>query len=156
MSQVQAIPFISIRAKRDWGFYGHSTIEHEFDLETNNGEKVVIDHATGLMWHQAGSKEYVNWEKAKQWVNNLNNNGYAGYKDWRLPTTEEAASLLESKKRDNDLYINSIFNAEQQWIWTGDSFGSSGTWHVYFDDGLVYWNNTDVNNDNVRPVRSGK
>ena len=54
VSQVQSIPYISIREKTDWGFYGHSTIEHEFDLETNSGDKVVIDHATGLMWHQSG------------------------------------------------------------------------------------------------------
>jgi hypothetical protein len=41
VSQVQSMPNISIREKNDWGFYGHSTINHSYGLKVINGDKVV-------------------------------------------------------------------------------------------------------------------
>jgi tetratricopeptide (TPR) repeat protein len=74
----------------------------------------------------------MEWDKAKEWVRSLNGRGYAGYHDWKLPTLEEAASLLESNKR-NDSYIDPIFSNKQGWIWTGDKFEIKGRWDVRFD-----------------------
>jgi len=152
VSQVQSMPNISIREKNDWGFYGHSTINHSYGLKVINGDKVVIDHATGLMWHQSGSRNYMSWYNAKVWIRNLNISGYAGYQDWRLPTLEEAVSLLESGTRNN-LYIDPVFNDEQWGIWTGDKHGSDGEWSVYFSLGNVRWR---IKNRYVRPVRTMK
>jgi hypothetical protein len=154
VSQVQSMPNISIREKNDWGFFGHSTIIHRYGLKVINGDKVVIDHATGLMWHQSSADENMEWENAKKWVRELNSRGYSGYSDWRLPTVEEAASLLESSK-SNGLYIDPGFSNKQEWIWTGDEYGSEGAWGVYFGNGLVFWVNF-ASEFYVRPVRSGK
>jgi hypothetical protein len=154
VSQVQSMPNISIREKNDWGFYGHSTINHSYGLKVINGDKVVIDHATGLMWYQNGSDNYMKWNVVKQWVRGLNSRGHAGYSDWRLPTVEEAASLLESSK-SNGLCIDHIFSNTQEWIWTGDEYGSEGAWGVHFSSGLVFWVNF-ASEFYVRPVRSGK
>lgn len=98
MAEVQAIQHIAIRKKKKWGFYGYSTIKHNYVMKTIGDNKIVIDHATKLMWHQSGSTYGMNWEKAKRWVKLLNKRGYAGYYDWRLPTIEEASSLLEPSK----------------------------------------------------------
>jgi len=148
------MPNISIREKNDWGFYGHSTINHSYGLKVINGDKVVIDHATGLMWYQNGSDNYIKWNVVKQWVRDLNSRGHAGYSDWRLPTVEEAASLLESSK-SNGLYIDHIFSNKQELIWTGDEYGSESAWGVHFGSGLVFWVNF-TSEFYVRPVRSGK
>jgi tetratricopeptide (TPR) repeat protein len=126
------MPNVSIRGKYDWGFCGHSTINHDYNLKAIKGDKVVVDNATGLMWHQNGSDDRMEWDKAKEWVRSLNGRGYAGYHDWKLPTLEEAASLLESNKR-NDSYIDPIFSNKQGWIWTGDKFEIKGRWDVHFD-----------------------
>ncbi len=155
VSQVQSMPHISIRKKEEWGFYGHSAINDEYDLKTINGDKVVIDHATGLMWHQSGSSDYMNWNKANDWVKSLNSREYAGHHDWRLPTVEEAASLLESSKKAGGLFIDTVFDIKQNLIWTGDKYGSKAAWDVYFGLGGVYWN-FNFCNDYVRPVCSGK
>ncbi len=154
VSQVQSMPNISIREKNDWGFFGHSTIIHSYGLKEINGDKVVIDHATGLMWHQPGSDENMEWEEAKKWVRELNLRGHAGYSDWRLPTVEEAASLLEPGE-SNGLYIDPVFRNYQEWVWTGDEYGSEGAWGVYFGGGLVFWVNFD-SEFYVRPVRADK
>ncbi len=154
VSQVQSMPNISIREKNDWGFYGHSTIIHRYVLKVINSDKVVIDHATDLMWHLPGSDETMEWEVAKKWAKALNIRGHAGYSDWRLPTVEEAASLLEPGK-SNGLYIDPVFSNYQEWIWTGDEYGSEGAWGAYFGGSLVFWVNSD-SKFYVRPVRSAK
>jgi hypothetical protein len=143
------MPEIYIRKFDEWGFYGHSTIIHNYEKKSIKGGNVVIDHATGLMWLQSGSKEYMQWNAANGWVRKLNTLKYAGYSDWRLPTIEEAASLLEPGKT-NALHIDPIFDQEQWGIWSGDKHGSN-TWSVYFSLGNVRWR---YKNRYVRPVRS--
>ncbi len=149
VSEVLSMPNIYIRKMDEWGFYGHSTIIHSYEKKTIKGGDVVIDHATGLMWLQSGSKDYMQWIAANGWIRNLNARGYAGYKDWRLPTIEEAASLLEPGKT-NALHIDPVFDGEQWGIWSGDRRGSS-VWSVYFSLGNVRWR---YKNRYVRPVRS--
>ncbi len=154
VSQVHSMPNVSIREKDDYGFYGHSTINHDYNLKTIKGDKVVVDNATGLMWHQNSSDEYMKWNKAKECVEDLNSRGYAGYHDWRLPTVEEAFSLVESSKR-NGLYIDPVFSRKQVWIWTGNrKAGSESAWGVHFDFGGVYGGDVVYDGGYVRPVRS--
>jgi len=150
--QVQSIPNILIRERwLFWGFFGHSIINHNYNLKTIEDDKVVIDHATGLMWHQNGSSTYMSWNQVEKWMMSLNKNGFAGYHDWRLPTVEEAALLLESSKKD-DLYLDHIFNNKQQLIWTGDKCGSEAAWIVNFINGYVGWRYF-YNGLYIRPVR---
>ena len=121
-----------------------------------SGNSVVIDSATGLMWHQSGSDEHTKWNHAKDWIRSLNSRGYAGYLDWRLPTLEEAASLLESSK-SNGLYIDSVFSNKQEYIWTGDKDSSeAAAWGVDFDGGGVANFTVSKYDLYVRPVRSLK
>lgn len=154
VSQVQSMSNIFIRRKKAWGFYGHSTIQHEYEVKTIDDNKVVIDHATGLMWHPSGSYEYMKRKEIKKWIRDLNSKGYAGYHDWRVPTVEEASSLLEASEKNGNLYIDTVFDKKQRWIWTADSCSSGGMWRVYFDDGYVDWG--DVSFLFVRPVRKIK
>jgi hypothetical protein len=149
---VQSMPNISISKKKKWGFYGYSTIKHDYNLKTIRGDKVVVDKATGLMWHQGGSDNFVALDEAKEWVRNLE---YAGYSDWKLPTLEEAVSLLESSKKNSDLYIDPVFSNKQSFIWTGDRYGSEVAWGVGFGKGSVY-RLSYYNVFYVRPVRSIK
>lgn len=127
---------------------------NDYELKVINGDKIVIDHATGLLWHQSGSEECISWDKSKEWIRNLNNVGYAGYSNWRLPTMEEAASLLESSEMNGDLHIDQVFDKRQKWIWTGDSYGSDGKWLVNFSCGCVFWR--DIGARYIRPVRSNQ
>ena len=137
VSQVQSISNIFIRIKTDVGFYGHSTINHSYNSLSINGDEAVIDYVTGLMWHQSTSGNVMSWGKTKDWIKKLNKRGYAGYKDWRIPTVEEAVSLLESSEMNGNLYIDPIFDNKQKWIWTGDGDSSNGMWCVSFMDGRV-------------------
>jgi len=141
---------------------GNRIINHNYQVDIIDDDKVVIDNTTGLMWHQSGSEAATTWQDAEKWVNNLNTHGYAGYTDWRFPTLEEAASLLKSEAGDNGLYIDSLFNKKQKYIWTGDSYAAPDRWYIDFDEGKVLWSskwiygfNRNLRINYVRPVRTG-
>ncbi len=145
VSQVQSMPNVSIRENDEWGFFGHSTINHDYNFKAVGGDVVVIANATGLMWHQSGTGHRMARDGANEWVEDLNSKGgYAGYHDWRLPTVDEAVSLLESSKKNGDLYIAPVFSSKQPYIWTGDKCdyvfedGSEAAWYVYFDISYDY------------------
>lgn len=159
--QVQYISNIFIVNKHNYGFYGHSTINNSYEEKSVGEDSVIIDHATGLIWHQSGSDKEMDWPEAKQWVKDLNDKGYAGYSDWRLPTVEEAISLMEPDINASSLYIDPVFDAIQTGIWTGDENDSAGyldgAWSVRFNGGYgggnACWVYDNASN-HVRPIRS--
>lgn len=107
-------------------------VQHQYEVIERAGEKLVIDHATKLTWQQGGSSLYMTFENAKAYVRELNEEGFAGYHDWRLPTLEEAMYLMEREKKNGDLYIDPVFDRTQRYIWTSDKFSESSCWVAYF------------------------
>ncbi|MCI0515346.1 TIR domain-containing protein [candidate division KSB1 bacterium] len=128
--------------------------KHQYQTQTIQGDQLVLDQASGLMWQQGGSNKYMEYEPAKKWIADLNQQGYAGYKDWRLPTLEEAMSLMEREEKNGDLYIDPVFDNTQRYIWTTDPVvGSAAAWVVCFLFGSCYPNY--LLSYCVRAVRSG-
>ena len=125
---------------------------NKFNAETFQGQRVVSDRASGLMWHQGGSYKSMRFKDALSWVDDLNRNGYAGFKDWRLPTLKEAATLLENRKMDGSLFVDPLFSRQQGWIWTGDICSSTGGGVVTFLGGTIGRPNYGL--FFVRPVRT--
>jgi tRNA A-37 threonylcarbamoyl transferase component Bud32 len=129
--------------------------KNNYQLKTIKNNPVIYDYATGLMWHQSGSSSYMGINKAKLWIADLNKEQYAGYSDWRLPTLDEAVSLLENKVSSLGLYIDTVFSQEQRFMWTGDTFENNKGWAIDFfggDANKVNFNDVVY----VRPVRSLK
>ena len=96
----------------------------------------------------------MNYERAQVYIDSLNSVGFASSKDWRLPTLEEAMSLMEPARGNRDLHISDQFDELQSSIWTADklSASSSTAWVVYFDFGYCDGNHVD-NILYVRAVR---
>lgn len=111
---------------RKYGFYDYSFnpegkgLCHKYKKKVIGGNEVIFDEVTGLMWQCNCPKEPLVLKDAKQWIKEFNNNGYAGYHNWRLPTLEEAMSLMEREQKNDDLYIDPIFYEKQERIWTSD------------------------------------
>ena len=78
------------------GVFGH--FRHEYDPRTLEGVKVVVDHATRLMWQRSPSATVLDrGGDAKSSIETLNKRRDAGFSDWRVPTIEELASLIEAR-----------------------------------------------------------
>ncbi len=135
-----------------------SYIENQYE---DRGD-VIFDDATRLTWQKSGSSDYMRYAYVEEYVKNLNQQRFAGFNDWRLPTIPELMSLLEPEKSSNGLYIDSIFDIPREeefyWCWSSDKRlieggSSSVAWDVYFISGSVSWSNLDSRSD-VRAVRS--
>ena len=113
-------------------------IQNDYEAQ----DTVVIDHATGLMWQRAGSENYMIYNETQQYIQQLNQQKFAGHSDWRLPTIPELMSLLEPEKHGK-LYIDPIFDATQIWCWSSDLRQIKGkssresAWLVVFHFGYV-------------------
>lgn len=117
-------------------------------------DEVVVDRETGLMWQQAASPEHMLYNLATQWINNLNKRGFAGYNDWRLPTLDEAMTLMEHAPNSAGLYIDPIFNSKQRaWMWTADRGETDSAWYVNFNYGYSRLNRIKSSSNQVRAVR---
>lgn len=126
--------------------------KNNFEPEKIEQTRIVHDKATGLIWHASGSLKLMNLNEAMEWISKFNDDEFAGYTDWRLPTLEEAASLLEQKRRKN-LYIDPAFHRRQWNMWTGDTLLPNYAWVVVFS-GRVDWFDMNVSMNYVRPVRN--
>jgi len=80
----------------------------QFEAHEHGDAKVMLDFATGLMWTLW--KKPMAYDKAKWWANRIT----AGYGGWRLPSTEEAVSLLQM---DRAQYAGLADFA----VWSGDT-----------------------------------
>ena len=106
--------------------------------EPQAGGAVVLDRATGLVWQREGSAETLRFDKAQEYVARLNEARFGGASDWRLPTLEEAMSLMEPARRAGGLYLDPVFSPRQWWIWTADRESAVGVWVVYFYGGSCF------------------
>jgi len=116
---------------KDWKPRNYTNNEFE---EQHDG-KVFYDKARGLMWQQSGSDNRMDLDDAMAYVDKLNLERFAGYSDWRIPTLEEAITLLEPTKNNDGLYIDQVFDRRQKWIWTSDLDSASRAWVVSFSNG---------------------
>jgi hypothetical protein len=106
----------------------------------DNNDGTVTDKATGLMWQKSGSSSDLRNRIAKKYIKELNRKRFAGHSDWRIPTIEELASLLE-KRSKSGVHIDPVFDHKQSICWTVDKVKPAGTkgrlWIVDFKQGQI-------------------
>jgi serine/threonine-protein kinase len=128
---------------------------NDFIEQVIQGEKIVIDKASELMWQQSGSKNLMSYEDAIRFINEINRAHFANYSNWRLPTIEEGMSLVKPKEMLGILHIHPLFDKNQGVIWTSDfDVEKRHVWAVTFYGGGCLSKTHDLNYSYVRAVRS--
>ncbi len=125
----------------------------------NNNDNTISDINTGLMWNKDDSGEGLDWEGALAHAQQLNDENYAGYNDWRVPDAKELHSILDysrSLQATNSAAINKIFNSSSftdernctnyGYYWTSTTHenakkGPKAAAYLCFGEALGYMNN---------------
>lgn len=112
--------------------------------KTINGDVVVIDRATKLMWPKnwagdgANSGNAVTWNDGIDWALALD---FAGFKDWRLPNYFEIVSLLNFSLYNPSFPTTVFDNVDTITYWTSTTYPVTTT--SAFRTGLnnvsMYW-----------------
>jgi len=123
----------------------------------DNGNGTITDNATGLMWSETDSGGGMNWEDALTWVQQMNEDNYLGYSDWRLPNAKELQSIVDytrSLATTNSAAIDPIFQVTSiiderggtnyPFYWTGTTHASTITGgdaavYIAFGEAFGYW-----------------
>lgn len=103
----------------------------------------VVDERTGLMWQCAGL-DLCSIRSMKRKIEELNKEGFAGYHDWRMPTIEEALSLMERTPNAKGIHLHPCFSQEQPFIFVAARRKPTGYWFVDYKLGNVYWSSGTV------------
>lgn len=130
----------------------------------DNGDGTITDTKTNLMWMKKDSYlhsgHWHNWSDAHEYVRKLNNEGFAQYIDWKLPTTKELKSLYEPEKvngsqagREMKIHTDPIFEKNGSGsLWSGEENGRYNALGVVFNTGAVF--NSNKNSRSRKATRA--
>lgn len=147
--------------KSDVDGYLMMYVEGEFltagERKRKNTESIYTDTSTGLQWLRNGNLavEKMPWQKAMNWVAELN---YGGYYDWRLPTKNELSTFAKYGGDHPADYFNAngFIAVQSSGYWSSNTDVSSGEAGVVgMDDGYV-GGYSKLYDGYVWPVRAGQ
>ncbi len=113
----------------------------------DHGGHTITDTKTGLMWMKEDSHittgHWLNWNESSKFIDTLNEEGFGGYIDWRLPTVEELQTLYEKDKINSKqvghemvIHIDPIFGREGGGAqWSSNGNGKFNAFGVVFNTG---------------------
>lgn len=107
-------------------------------LVDNGDGLTVTEMVTGIMWQRQGS-DLTSIRHTYEYAKRLNAHGFAGYNDWRLPTIEEAMSLLVPEQNEKGIFLHDCFSKKQPFIFTSGQRNPGGYWFVDFKQGTAFW-----------------
>ena len=131
---------------KKWNFYdGDRNTEGSFEnvlVDPGDG-RVVIDQRTDIMWQRAGL-DITSVRSMQRRIEQLNKDGFAEFHDWRMPTMEEAMSLMEKESNAKDIHLNPCFSKEQPFIFVAAQRKPGGYWFVDYKHGRAFWSSGTI------------
>lgn len=107
-------------------------------LVDNGDGATVTELVGGVSWHLGGC-DITSIKKVRGYIEELNRNRFAGHDDWRLPTLDEALSLMKPEKNAKGLHLHQAFSREQPFIFVVDERRPGGYWFVDYKQGAAFW-----------------
>ena len=98
----------------------------------------VTDAVTGVMWQRQGC-DITSLRRVQNYIADINQNRFAGFSDWRLPTLEEAMALLQPEMNEKEQYINPCFSQHQPFIFVAGQRQPGGYWFVDYKQATAFW-----------------
>jgi hypothetical protein len=104
-------------------------------IKYDNG--TALDTHTHLLWMTRDFRNIEGrppdgWHEAVAWANKMNQQRYAGYSDWRVPTPEEYKTIYEPTPTHRTYagepigYPSAFENGGGGWFWSSEIFERQG------------------------------
>jgi hypothetical protein len=141
---------------KKWNFFDRElNPSGRFDnaLVSTADDEIVVDLRTNLMW-QSGGIDIGSIRHIQRQIVEINKSRFGGHTDWRLPTMEEAMSLMEPVKNDKGVYLNHCFSKEQPFVFVDNQRKPGGYWFVDFKQGRPFWSSGTIPGGFGRLVRA--
>ena len=101
----------------------------------------VYDRATGLTWLKRADygDAMLDWQSARNLVNEMNRARVCGHDDWRLPRIRELESLADMGRHSPALPAGHPFSGVRKFYWSATSsrYDERYAWALYLEDGAV-------------------
>ena len=124
------------------------SFENDFVRVEKDGASLVRDRKTGLCWLQDERHGMMSsFDQAARKIEDMRQQRYAGYDDWRIPTLEELASLISDEKHQDRRYLDKYFTLTDR-AWTCDrrinekGMRTDQRWLVLFSNGTINYKST--------------
>jgi serine/threonine-protein kinase len=91
---------------------------------------VALEKNSGLYWQRRGAGFTLDWRQAGEYVSHLNSSNWQGRSSWRLPTLEEAVTILNPPLHGVSCSGWPLFDSTIHWLWTGDHCTKKQAWMV--------------------------
>jgi hypothetical protein len=131
---------------RQWNFYD-ALLNPQGNFanalaDTGDG-LTVLDERTGVIWQRSGL-DLSSARTMEGRIEELNKKTFAGCRDWRIPTLEEALSLMEPAVNAKGVHLHPCFSKEQPFVFVAARRKPTGCWFVDYAQGKVYWSSRTV------------
>jgi hypothetical protein len=103
----------------------------------------VIDERTGLQW-QTGGLDICSIRMMRKKIEKIAEVGFAGFFDWRLPSLEEAFTLMESSVNFKGVHLHPCFSVDQPFVFVEAQRKPGGYWFVDYKQGSVFWSSGTI------------
>lgn len=141
---------------KKWNFFDteHNRAGRFDNCFVDSGDtRTVIDLKTSLMW-QRGGLDIHSIRTIQRNIRELNTKGFAGYRDWRMPTIEEAMSLMEPEMSAKGVHLHPCFSKDHPFIFVAAQRKPGGYWFVDFKQGRTFWSSGTIPGGFGRLVRT--
>ncbi|MCF8033998.1 MAG: DUF1566 domain-containing protein [Desulfarculaceae bacterium] len=107
-------------------------------------DRAARDQATGLVWSlQANPAGWpLFWDEAREYIAGLNQEGWLGHDDWRLPNRRELFSLMDHTQANPALPPGHPFTGvELAWYWSATPYAANPAyaWYVHSEGGRMFF-----------------
>ena len=141
---------------RKWNFFDseyNPSGRFENSLVSSSSPEVIIDQRTSLMWQRDGL-DINSIRTIQKKIEEVNKQNFAGFPDWRLPTMEEAMSLMEPEQNIKGVFLKLCFSKEQPFIFVAAQRKPGGYWFVDYKQGRAFWSSGTIPGGFGRLVRT--
>jgi hypothetical protein len=141
---------------KKWNFYDsehNPSGRFENCLVNSGNDETVVDLRTNLMWQREGL-DINSIRHMRKEIELINSEGLAGHNDWRMPTIEEAMSLMEHEPNEKTVHLHPCFSKKQPFVFVEARRKPGGYWFVDYKQGRLFWSSGTIPGGFCRLVRS--